>query len=30
MDPKKLEAVSDWPEPRNVKDIQSFLGFANY
>jgi hypothetical protein len=19
----------DWPEPRKVKDIQSFLGFAN-
>ena len=24
------EGFSDWPEPRKVKDIQSFLGFANF
>jgi hypothetical protein len=30
MDPKKLEAVKDWKEPENVKEVQSFLGFANY
>ena len=26
MDPGKVQAITDWPEPRKVKDIQSFLG----
>ena len=26
----KLKAVRDWSKPQNVKDIGSFLGFANY
>jgi hypothetical protein len=30
MDPKKIAAVSEWPKPTNVKEVQSFLGFANY
>ena len=30
MDPKKLETISHWPEPRSVRDIQSFLGFTNF
>ena len=30
MDPGKVQAITDWPEPRKVKDIQSFLGFANF
>ena len=30
MDPKKIEAVRDWPTPKTVRDVQSFLGFANY
>ena len=30
MDPGKVQAIMDWPEPRKVKDIQSFLGFANF
>jgi len=29
MSPDKIQTISDWPEPRKVKDIQSFLGFAN-
>ncbi|KAF4472883.1 pol poly, partial [Fusarium albosuccineum] len=33
MDPKKIAAVKDWPKPRQehmVKEVQAFLGFANY
>jgi len=26
----KIQTISNWPEPRKVKDIQSFLGFANF
>ena len=27
---KKVEVVLDWLIPRIVKEIQSFLGFANF
>jgi hypothetical protein len=30
MDPAKVATVQEWPEPRNVKDVQSFLRFANF
>jgi transposase InsO family protein len=30
MDPGKMKVVADWPTPRNVKEVQSFLGFANF
>ena len=30
MDPSKVSTVLEWPEPHKVKDIQSFLGFANF
>src|SRR5215472_5278787 len=30
MDPVKVEGVSKWPTPGNVKDVQSFLGFVNF
>ena len=26
----KVQTILDWPEPRQVKDIQSFLGFCNF
>ena len=26
----KIKTILDWPEPCKVKDIQSFLGFANF
>jgi hypothetical protein len=26
----KVQTILDWPEPWKVKDIQSFLGFANF
>jgi hypothetical protein len=29
-DPEKVKALQDWPEPRTVKDVQSFLGLLNY
>ena len=29
MDPRKVQAIMDWPEPRKAKDIP-FLGFANF
>ena len=30
MDPEKIRAVVEWPQPRNRKGLQSFLGFANF
>ena len=30
MAQNKVDIIHDWPEPRKVKDIQSFLGFANF
>jgi hypothetical protein len=30
MDPDKLRAIKEWPVPRTVTEIQSFLGLANY
>ena len=29
-DPDKLEAITKWPRPNKVKELQSFLGFRNY
>ena len=29
-DPKKIEAIRDWPQPITVSDVRSFLGFTNY
>src|ERR1700678_2585328 len=30
MSTAKVQTIQDWPEPKKVKDIQSFLGFANF
>ena len=30
MDSAKVQVIQNWPEPRKVKNIQSFLGFANF
>ncbi|GJP43304.1 hypothetical protein CLOM_g2785 [Closterium sp. NIES-68] len=30
VDPKKIEAVRTWKTPENVKELQQFLGFADY
>ena len=28
--PKKVEAVTNWPTPQTVYDVRSFLGFVGY
>jgi len=30
VDPAKIEAVIEWPQPKNITDIRSFLGLAGY
>ena len=30
VDPKKIEAVADWPRPTTIIEIRSFLGLASY
>ena len=30
MQPEKIEAVQKWEKPRNLTDICSFVGFANF
>lgn len=30
MDPKKVEAIKDWPTPQNVHEVRSFHGLASY
>jgi transposase InsO family protein len=30
MDPEKVSGIMNWPQPANVKKVQSFLGFCNF
>ena len=30
MDPKKVEVITAWPVPTKVKEVQLFLGLANF
>ena len=30
INPKKIEAIIKWPQPRTVTEVRSFLGFCNY
>ena len=30
VDPQKIQAVADWKQPQNVKEVRSFLGLAGY
>jgi len=30
MSNTKVKTIQEWPKPKKVKDIQSFLGFANF
>ena len=30
MEEAKIEAVKNWPVPKNMQQVQQFLGFSNY
>ncbi|MBW0514201.1 hypothetical protein O181_053916 [Austropuccinia psidii MF-1] len=30
MDSSKVQKILNWPQPKNIKPLQSFLGFANF
>ena len=30
IDPEKIQRILDWLRPRNLKDLQRFLGFGNF
>ena len=30
MDPKKVDAVTDWTVPQKLRDVRRFVGFGNY
>jgi len=30
MEQEKIKAVKEWKTPMKVKDMESFLGFANF
>ena len=30
LDPNKVTAIKDWPIPKCLKDIRSFIGFGNF
>ena len=30
MDPKKVKVIINWQEPKNVKDVRAFIGFAHF
>ena len=30
MDDAKLDSIREWPVPKTIKEVQSFLGFANF
>lgn len=30
IDPAKITSIKEWPTPKNLKEVQSFLRLANY
>ena len=30
MEEEKIDIMKNWPKPKSIRDIQVFLGFANF
>ena len=30
VDPQKIQAVAEWKQPQNIKEVLSFLGLVGY
>ena len=30
MDPEKLKVIDEWPQPKNLHEVRSFLGMCSY
>jgi hypothetical protein len=30
MNPKKIQTIMEWRKPKTIRDVQCFLGFANF
>ena len=30
MEPERVNTISDWPEPKTLKQVQEFIGFMNF
>ena len=30
MEPERIENIKNWPEPQSIREIQAFIGFANF
>ena len=30
VDPKKIKSIIEWPTPKSVTNVRSFMGLANY
>jgi hypothetical protein len=30
MDPAKIQAVKEWEQPKNLRNVYAFIGFANF
>ena len=30
VDPEKIKSIMDWPAPRNVFEVRSFMGLVGY
>ena len=30
VDPKKIQATNEWPQPRNISKLRGFLGLIGY
>ena len=30
VDPKKIQAMQDWPQPKNLKSLRGLLGLTDY